>query len=309
MKTKSIIVIIVLIISFINCNAQNEDKENEQSTVKGYYFGQRPPGETPIKFIFDLAKNEPNTHSSPIFSPDGKEVFITIMQGSPNKIKYSRMDDHSIWSPLTYVPFSSKYSDSNPFLSSDGSKIYFKSYRPINGRSGNTFWVSTKTYGTWSEAIPVDKVFNHPGIAWQSSISKKGSIFYPIEGADDIDIFYSELIDGHYTTPKNMGQNINSNVPDWQTCISSDESYLIFASNKREGGYGWGDLYVSFKNSDGTWTKAINLGSEINTPENEEWPSLTPDGKYLIFRRCEYSNDYIGYYMWVSTDVLEKLKN
>jgi len=298
--------LILIITPLIICGAQNN--ESKLSDGKGPFLGQNPPGQIPVKFNFELIKNEPNTHSSPVFSPDGKEVYITIMGDGPNKIKYSKMGDNSIWSPLTEVAFSSKYTDSNPFFSADGSRLYFKSYRPSRGQGQNALWVTNKTSVGWSAPKPVDRIFSHPGLAWQSTISKKGTIFFPVETADEIDLFYSELINGVYASPKKLGPNVNSSVPDWQPCIASDESYLIFASNKRAGGLGWGDLYVSFKEKDGTWAKAINLGTKINTSENEEWPALSPDGKYLFFRRCEYSNNYKWYYMWVSTKIIDELK-
>ena len=298
--------IILMLAPLIISGAQNN--ESKRGDVKGPFFGQDPPGEIPVKFRFELVENEPNTHSAPVFSPDGKQVYITIMGDGPNKIKYSEMDENFIWSPLEETAFSSKYTDSNPFLSFDGSRLYFKSYRPFQGQGQNALWVTDKTSKGWSAPELVDRIFIHPGLAWQSSISKKGTIFFPIESADDIDIFSSESINGAYAKPVNLGPNVNSGVPDWQPCVAPDESYLIFASNKRTGGLGWGDLYVSFKEKDGTWGKAVNLGTKINTPENEEWPALSPDGKYLFFRRCEYSNNYKWYYMWVGTKIIDELK-
>ena len=46
--------------------------------------------------------------------------------------------------------------------------------------------------------------------------------------------------------------------------IAPDESYLIW-DDEREGGYGDNDLYISFRQQDGSWGAAINLGDKINT--------------------------------------------
>ena len=46
--------------------------------------------------------------------------------------------------------------------------------------------------------------------------------------------------------------------------------------------YPGGDLYVSFKQN-GKWTPARHLEHHINTEAEEEYPFLTPDGRYLFF--------------------------
>ncbi|PIB36287.1 hypothetical protein BFP72_13235 [Reichenbachiella sp. 5M10] len=57
--------------------------------------------------------------------------------------------------------------------------------------------------------------------------------------------------------------------------LSSDGTWMIFASN-RPGGYGGSDLYkVSYTNQQ--WSEPENLGSEINTPQNELFPTLLGD--------------------------------
>ena len=58
---------------------------------------------------------------------------------------------------------------------------------------------------------------------------------------------------------------------------------MIFASN-RPGGFGVYDLYISYRQPDGSWGQATNLGPEINAlGTSTSWPQLSPDGKYLFF--------------------------
>ncbi|MGZ6540330.1 MAG: TolB family protein, partial [Bacteroidia bacterium] len=65
-------------------------------------------------------------------------------------------------------------------------------------------------------------------------------------------------------------------------CISSDGSKIYFASN-REGGKGGTDLYVSQKLPNGNWGPPQNLGPDINTPFDEDFPNVSADGKVLYF--------------------------
>ena len=66
-------------------------------------------------------------------------------------------------------------------------------------------------------------------------------------------------------------------------------------------------FYVCFKEKDGTWTKPINLGDEVNSNLGEGCPIITPDGKYLFFTRDEDENGLSNIY-WVSTEIIEKLR-
>ena len=43
------------------------------------------------------------------------------------------------------------------------------------------------------------------------------------------------------------------------------------------------DLYVSFRNRDGSWSRAMNLGPGINSPAGEVRPYLPPGGGVLFF--------------------------
>ena len=58
--------------------------------------------------------------------------------------------------------------------------------------------------------------------------------------------------------------------------ISEDGLHLFFASDM-PGGYGKTDLYYSRLNADSSWSAPINLGENVNTGENELFPTLFKD--------------------------------
>ena len=98
---------------------------------------------------------------------------------------------------------------------------------------------------------------------------------------------------------------INSKYSDYSPFIAPDESYLIFASDYRQGGYGETDLYICYKNIDGSWTEPINVGADINSTEQEFCPMVTLDEKYFFFISSRNGN-YQAY--WVDAKIIEKLK-
>jgi hypothetical protein len=89
-------------------------------------------------------------------------------------------------------------------------------------------------------------------------------------------------VDGHYLAPELLPATVNAPTHDWTPFVAPDESYLLFSS-LRPGGFGEGDIYVSFRTGDDSWTPAINLGSSINERFNERYPCVSPDGRYLFF--------------------------
>ncbi len=90
------------------------------------------------------------------------------------------------------------------------------------------------------------------------------------------------MIDGKYEQPKSLGPQFAIGRYNAHLFIAPDESYIIFDS-RREGGYGTPDLYISYRTTDGSWGPAINLGDKINTPDAENYPSVSPDGKFPFF--------------------------
>lgn len=103
------------------------------------------------------------------------------------------------------------------------------------------------------------------------------------EGYQNCDIYMSKRTGMYWSTPESVGELINR--PDsWesQPSISPNADMLYFASN-RKGGLGGIDLYVSHRNSDGSWGEPKNLGPDINTRKDEKSPFIHSDGKTLYF--------------------------
>lgn len=63
--------------------------------------------------------------------------------------------------------------------------------------------------------------------------------------------------------------------------LSPDGKILYFASDM-PGGFGGMDLYYSEKLADGSWSDPINCGNQINTPQDDVFPSVRQDGKFYF---------------------------
>ena len=102
-----------------------------------------------------------------------------------------------------------------------------------------------------------------------------------------------------WSTPINLGPNVNSTAMDRGPAISKDGLSLYFAST-RPGGAGGEDIYVSQRESqDSEWGPPVNLGPIINTTANEMVPSFSRDG-HLLFFATNRPLGFGGVDIWVS---------
>jgi hypothetical protein len=115
-------------------------------------------------------------------------------------------------------------------------------------------------------------------------------------------------INGTDTTIKNLGAPINTDGNEGDFFIARDESYIIHARSTPPMA---GDLYISFKKTNGTWTNSKSLGPAINLP-NPMWeygPFVTRDNKFLFFTRGG-STMPTYYTFWVKIDnIIDSLKH
>ena len=80
-----------------------------------------------------------------------------------------------------------------------------------------------------------------------------------------------------------LGESINTANSEFNAFIVPDESFLLFSSYGREDDLGGGDIYISHKLDDGSWSQAQNMGYSINSDKLDYCPFVTYDGKYLFF--------------------------
>ncbi|MEN8122787.1 MAG: hypothetical protein ABFS35_20775 [Bacteroidota bacterium] len=273
--------------------------------ISWQYYGQTPPGKSAKLFAPDIIKHL--AHSSPTFTPDGREIYWSTVSGKneTRKIYYVKFENNK-WSKPMVANFSGNYHDDQPFISYDGQKLYFASKRPKikNGKQENDIWILNKKEQGWGKPETINNLIG----LWTPTATRNGTIYFLeiIEGTRVI--CRSELKNGEYSEVECLNKNINKKGSlNWCPFIAPDESYLIFSSH-RDGGFGAGDIYISFKNDKGAWQKAINMGSSINTDKQERFPGVSPDGKYLFFTRWHSSPYYHDLY-WIDAGIINDLRN
>lgn len=96
------------------------------------------------------------------------------------------------------------------------------------------------------------------------------------------DFYISKKINGKWSKAVPI-EALNTANNQGAESISADGNYIFFAACSRPDGYGDCDLYYSYKQGDGSWSKPQNIGDPINTTSWESQPSISPDGKDLYF--------------------------
>ncbi len=295
-------ILTILLIGFL-CTSCIQDEKSFFET-KDAYFGQKPPGLIPEIFAPNIIAHM--AHSSPTFTPDGKEIYWSTVseENVTRKIYYVKFDNNS-WSEPIIASFSGSYHDDQPFISYTGEKLYFASKRPKtkNGNEENDIWISDKTKQGWGEPKTINNLIGF----WTPSVSRNGTIYFLDIIENTRVICNAELKNGKYEEVKVLNEKINKKgCLNWTPFIAPDESYLIFSSD-REGNLGYGDLYISFKDEKGKWKEPVNMGKSINTDRQERFPGVSPDGKYLFFTRWHSSPYYHDLY-WVDAGIIDDLK-
>jgi len=275
---------------------------------RGFYFGQEPPGMIPELFAPGFISTKARELNS-AFTPDGQEFYFSIsIPGKGYRIHYTKLTSEG-WTNPQKVSFSGDHSDVDMFITGDGSKMYFGSTRPVNGVSSDfKIWYVDRLNDGWSEPVYFNSPVNSMKRSLYVTISDKGTIFFQGIRADsfgDRDIYFSEFIDGEYIEPVHAGKEINSEYGEGDVLIAPDESFLIVSIVGRPDSLGDSDLYISFRQTDGTWSYLKNMGNLLNSKQSDYCPVLSPDGKYLFFSSTRTGN---GDIYWVDAEIIDELK-
>lgn len=280
---------------FISC----KEEKNVQ------YLGQEPPGANPVKFAPGLITKDNQVEFGSVFNKDATEFYFGVDINGRAEIRWCKLVDGQWTKPETLISHET-YSFNDPFLSKTEDVLYFISDRTLNNegpKKDYDIWTMTREADGWSEMERAKGAINTASDEYYISIADNDKLYFASNVAadsnrkHDFDIYSSSLVDAEYDKAFRLGGAVNSKAYEADVFIAPDESYIIFSTVRREG-YGKGDLYISFKNPDGSSTEAINMGLKINTEGHELCPFVTKDGEYFF-----YSSDEDIY--WVDASLLE----
>ncbi len=218
--------------------------------------------------------------------------YATKMTASPVKVDIINLGKN----------INSRGGDYAPSISADGKTMIFTSRRSDTKGGGVdkagdykyfediyiAEWDSVNN--EWGKALPIEGKLNTEGHDASLSISPDGKQIYIYRNDGSLyigDIFVSKKrSSGTWGNPQALDKPINSSYFESSASLSADGNRLYFVSEREQKKYnpqGKGDIYVVEKISKSTWGEPVNLGSVINSTEDEISVFIHPDGKTLFF--------------------------
>ncbi|MCB0755639.1 MAG: PD40 domain-containing protein [Flavobacteriales bacterium] len=166
-------------------------------------------------------------------------------------------------------------------LSADGQELYI--YRDDFG-DGNIY-VSQLKGSRWSEPVQLNDNVNSPFRETHATVSADGQTLYftsDRSGMGGMDIFRSKrLPTGDWAVAENLGEVINTKYDEEAPFIHPDGRTLFFSSKGHSsmGGY---DIFFSIEEN-GKWSTPMNIGSPMNTADDEYFFVMSTDGKRAYY--------------------------
>ena len=109
------------------------------------------------------------------------------------------------------------------------------------------------------------------------------NIYYRSGGMDEGISMVRKGSNGHWTFPQPIKvEDLKTASSGFSMCSNRDGSVFIFSLDRKDS-KGETDLYVSFKQSDGSYSKPYQIKNWVNTMYRETNPTLSKDGRTLFF--------------------------
>lgn len=245
---------------------------------------------------------------APFLTADESKMFFTARKDNTtgNEIDendyqffediYVSEKDNGKWGVPTNLgyPVNIYTHDGTGGLSSDGHRLFV--YRgDVNG--GDLF--ESKLIGfEWTEPESLGKQINTKFHESSVGLSGDQKILYFVSDRTDIsyggsDIFMSHLDKrGKWGQPENLGPIINTPYDEDGIFMAADDKTLFFSSKGHETMGGYDIFWSKFNDSTNTWSKPVNIGYPINTPDDDVFFVISANGKHGYY--ASVKNDGYG---------------
>lgn len=191
-----------------------------------------------------------------------------------------------------------------PYLSADGTAIVFISDNAED--NALTPYYSFKENADWKEPKVLPKnIYSRSNFLNGYSLSADGKKMFlssnKSPGLGGFDLWFSEWKGTAWSEPVNFGSPVNSKMHDVCPSVTTDGNTMYFMrcektdQNKSENC----KLFSINKKSNGQWSDAIELPSNINTG-NSQSPRIMADGETLIFSSNKLAQNKGGMDLYVS---------
>ncbi len=219
-----------------------------------YLAKQRRPGKYGGTEIFSRDISTRYYEGPVTFNKDGTVMYFTrtidVTKGFGNNLRgdstygiFSAELVNGHWTNITPLRFNKlNYNLGFPFLTEDGKMLFFCSEDP-KGYGGFDIYVSKFENNMWSLPVNLGDKINTPKNELFPFYLSSGRLYFSSRGHDDkedLDIFYSELIDNEWQEAVKLPVPFNSTADDFSYIINATMDTGFFASNRTQSR----DIYI-----------------------------------------------------------------
>lgn len=260
------------------------------SQININYPGNQLPSDSALLFAPGLINTGLFTRDLNM-SPDGKEIYFSIMTGQNAFIMVSFYKNGK-WGEPEIVSFSgnNQFFDFEPHISADGNRIFFLSTRPKKGQEpklgwGNqNIWFADRIGNSWSEAREMGTPVNTNNNEFFPSVAENNNLYFTHStDAKDAALYISVYQNGNYSKSQKLSFGNDSSLMLYNATVSRDESFILTCGspkdNPRKSAY-----YISYKLANNSWSNLIDLTSYLGLEGGRVASiSLSPDENFIFF--------------------------
>lgn len=220
----------------------------------------------------------------PKLTADNARIIFTRKENNQENF-YESLLTGDQWSEAIKLPEpinTAKFNEGAHCISPDGKYLFFTGCNRPDGLGSCDLYVSKKENGTWSDPFNLGPGINTRGWESQPAISADGKTLYFVSnragGQGSYDIWKATLLaDGKWSSPVNLGPEINSPYDEGAPYLHADNKTLYFSSNGWPG-FGKNDIFQSTLSNNGQWSTPENLGPAINNYLDQRSFHVSLDG-------------------------------
>ncbi|MFT5861044.1 MAG: tetratricopeptide (TPR) repeat protein [Flavobacteriaceae bacterium] len=189
----------------------------------------------------------------------------------------------------------------SPVISLDGSALYFTSRRawandetdeyrdPRINQFPEDVYVSYLDFdSTWTTPERLDFCKPRQNEATIAISSDERKIYLYQDSTGNGDIYFTDFYHAKFRDIEKLEMD-NINTKYWEThAMMSHRKDLFFFVSDRPGGLGGRDIYMVRLKENGKWSAPINLGPNVNGPNDDDAPFIAVDNRTLYFATNDF---------------------
>ena len=243
-------------------------------------------------YNFSSVINSEYTEYNPVVSADESIMAFTALRPNTGKTRtsdkfieevYTSYNTSGSWSKPQAISIASQYNVGTAGISADGHKMLIF----IGGAEGTgNLYTIDKSGDSWSAPTTMGNKVNSRSLETTGSITPDGKTLYFASnrpgGYGGLDIYMTKKNEaGEWDTPINLGPKVNTKYNEDAPFIHPDQWTLFFTSDGHNT-MGGRDIFVTRLFNE-EWTQPENMGYPINTTSNDNYFTLTADGRKGYF--------------------------